>query len=235
VREKGTSGTRATLLGTAAHGVLETIDLATAPEDEIGRLLMARPEALALRARDLVALTADLRAASAALRREIAAGLGVVGREVPFVLPLPAAAPRVFLHGRLDLLAARGATQVVRDYKYATANDAAVANYGPQLGAYRLAVHAAGAADVAAELVFLRNGPVVRALPRIDLGAEEAALVSAGDGLATALGAGEIDAFPRGPASAEACTRLGCGYVGRCWGVPLTRKATSPPTRSAAS
>jgi hypothetical protein len=235
LREVGTGGTRARLLGTAAHGVLEAIDLAASAPEEIDHHLAARPEALALRTRELVALAADLRAAAAALRREVAAGLVVSGREVPFVLPLPVRGPTIFVHGRLDLLADRGATRVVRDYKYATASDAAVENHGAQLGAYRLAVHAAGADDVAAELVFLRGGPTVRPLPPIDLAAEEAALVRAGTALAEALGSGTIDAFPRGPTAAAMCTRLGCGYVRRCWGLPLTRTATSPTSRSAAS
>src|SRR5207249_2658825 len=82
-------GARATRLGTAAHGVLEAVDLAAAPDGEIARLVAARPEALALRSTELDALAADLRAATAALRGEIAAGLALVGREVPFVLALP--------------------------------------------------------------------------------------------------------------------------------------------------
>src|SRR5207253_10349551 len=47
--ERGAGGRRATRLGTAAHGVLKDIDLAAAPEDEIARLVAARPEAPALR------------------------------------------------------------------------------------------------------------------------------------------------------------------------------------------
>src|SRR5207247_1481222 len=181
--ERGTGGRRATRLGTAAHGVLEAIDLAAAPEDEIARLVAARPEALALRRSELEALAADLRAAAAALRGEIAAGLAIVGREVPFVLALPAGAPRVFLRGRLDLLARRGPAHVVRDYKYARPTAASVERYAPQLGAYELAVGAAGAAAVETELVFLRGAPVVRRLPPVDARDEEAALVEAGAAL----------------------------------------------------
>src|SRR5207244_1167315 len=139
------------------------------PAGATARLVAARPEALALRPSELAALAADLRAATAALRGEIAAGLAIVGREVPFVLALPAGTPRVFLHGRLDLLARRGPAHVVRDYKYARPAPAALESYAPQLGAYQLAVGAAGAAEVEAELVFLRGGPAV--LRRPPLGA----------------------------------------------------------------
>jgi len=215
--ERGTGGVRATRLGTAAHGVLEALDLAAAPDGEVARLLAARPEALALRRAELDALAGDLEAAAGALRAEMAAGLAIVGREVPFVLALPAGAPRVFLHGRLDLLARRGAVQIVRDYKYARPAPAAVEGYATQLGAYQLAVRAAGAAEVEAELVFLRGGPVVRRLPRIDVATEEAALVDAGIALGRALASGAIDVFPRRPEDPAACERLGCGYVRRCW------------------
>jgi len=216
--ERGTGGRRATRLGTAAHGVLEAVDLAAAPEDEIARLVTARPEALALRRSELEALAAELRAAAVALRGEIAAGLAIVGREVPFVLALPAGAPRVFLRGRLDLLARRGPAHVVRDYKYARPTAASVERYAPQLGAYELAVGAAGAAAVETELVFLRGAPVVRRLPPVDARDEEAALVEAGVALGQALASGAMDAFPRRPEDPAACERLGCGYVGRCWG-----------------
>src|SRR5439155_3390464 len=159
-----------------------------------------------------------------------------VGREVPFVLALPAGAPRVCLDGRLDLLARRGRVHVVRDYKYARPAAASVENYAPQLSAYQLAVRAAGAATVEAELVFLRSGPVVRRLPPLDVRREEAALVDAGVALGQALAAGAIDAFSRRPEAPAACERLGCGYVQRCWGlVSLTRRASSRPSGSAAS
>src|SRR5213594_3005596 len=217
--ERGTGGLRATRLGTAAHGVLEAVDFATAPDGEIARLVAARPEALALRPSELAALAADLRAATAALRGEIAAGLAIVGREVPFVLALPAGTPRVFLHGRLDLLARRGPAHVVRDYKYARPTAASVERYAPQLGAYQLAVRESGAAEVEAELVFLRGGPVVRRLPPLDARREAAELVDAGVALGRGLASGAIDAFPRRPEAPAACERLGCGYVRRCWGL----------------
>jgi hypothetical protein len=182
-----------------------------------------------------VAPAADVRAAVAALRGEIVAGVEVLEREVPFVLGLPAGAPRLFLHGRLDLLVRRDDVDVVRDYKYAAADPAAVANHGPQLAAYQLAVLGGGAERVAAELVFLRGGPVVRPVPPLDREAEEAALVEAGDRLARALAVGTADAFPRRPPDPAACAALGCGHVRRCWSAAVTRTASGPPSDSAAS
>jgi ATP-dependent helicase/nuclease subunit A len=230
--EPGTGGVRAALLGTAAHAVLEAVDLAAPAEEEVARRLSARPELLGLRTADVDALGADLRLAVAALGRDVAGGLTIVGREVPFVLPLPAAAPRLFLHGRLDLLARRGPALVVRDYKYARPSAAAAVNYGAQLAAYVLAVRATGVDTVEAELVFLRGGTVVERLPPLDAAREEEAFVSAGRALAEALGSGGVDAFPRGPSAPEVCRRLGCGHVSRCWGV--TRRAGDPPSDSAA-
>src|SRR5439155_438697 len=100
--ERGTGGLRATRLGTAAHGVLEAVDFATAPDGEIARLVAARPEALALRPSELAALAADLRAATAALRGEIAAGLAIVGREVPALVDAGVALGQALASGAID-------------------------------------------------------------------------------------------------------------------------------------
>ena len=148
-----------TLLGTTAHAVMERVDLAD-PEADVARRLAASPEALLLRPAESAALAADLRVAARTLAGELAAGLELVGREVPFVLPLPRREPCLFLHGRLDVLARRAGRYVVRDFKYATPSDAAVAQYGAQLGAYQLAVHTVGGGAVDGELVFLRGGTV---------------------------------------------------------------------------
>jgi ATP-dependent helicase/nuclease subunit A len=230
--ERGSGGARATLLGTAAHGVLETLDVDA--ETDVAARVAARPEVLALRPRDVEELTHSLEAAAAALRAERAAGLEVLGREVPFVLPLPRRRARVFVHGRLDVLARRGSRHVVRDYKYARPAPASIAGYGAQLAAYRLAVHAAGADEVDAELVFVRGATTVQPLPPLDRAAEEDGLVAAADQLGGALAAAHVDAFPRRPATPAACAALGCGYVRRCWSA-VTRTACGLPTRSDAS
>jgi hypothetical protein len=151
---------------------------------------------------------------------------------VPFVLPLPAGRPRLFLHGRIDLLGRRDGALVVRDYKYARPAAAALEVYGAQLGAYRLA---AGGAGVEAELVFLRGGTEVRRLPALDWEREARTLVAAADALGAAVAAGGATAFPRGPASPAVCATLGCGYIRRCWGPDVTRTASDPPFDSAAS
>src|SRR5207249_2295384 len=77
---------------------------------------------------------------------------------------------------------------------------------------------AALAADVEAELVFLRGGTMVRPVPCLDAAREEAALVEAAARLGRALASGAPDAFPRTPPGPAACEALGCGYVRRCWG-----------------
>ena len=212
--ERGSGGTRAALLGTAAHAVLEAVALDGAADDEIVRRLAT----FALPPADVAAVASDVRTAVAALRDDVAAGLEIVGREVPFVLALPRAAPRVFLHGRIDLLARRAGTLVVRDYKYVAPATASVETYAPQLGAYRLAA----GPGTAAELVFLRGGTVVRPLAPIDDAGETADLVGAADALGVALADGTAGAFPRRPPAPSACAALGCGYVGRCWPKSLT-------------
>jgi hypothetical protein len=126
---------RAALLGTAAHGVLEALALETADDAAVRRLVTARPEASGLNGAPLEELIADLSAAARVLRAEAAAGLEILGREVPFVLGLPRAAPRVFLHGRIDVLARRRRL-VVRDFKYALPSASAAAGYGAPLRAY---------------------------------------------------------------------------------------------------
>ena len=211
--ERGTGGLRATLLGTAAHGVLEAVDLGTTGDADIDGELAARPETLVLRSGELARLASDLRAAAAGIGAEIRAGLEILGREVPFVLPLPRHQPRVFLQGRIDVLARRGGRLLVRDYKYAQPSHAAVVAHADQLAAYRLAI----APDAAGELVFLRGGPAVRALPPLDVEGQVEALVDAGVALGAAMASGEPSAFPKRPPSAVVCARLGCGYVRRCW------------------
>jgi ATP-dependent helicase/nuclease subunit A len=233
--ERGTGGMRATLLGTAAHGVLEALDLEAAPDAEIRRHLDARPEALVLRAAEREALAADLAGAAAALRADVAAGLEIVGREVPFVLGLPRPAPRLFLHGRIDLLARRADAHVIRDYKYTRPGPASLEHHAPQLAAYRLAVLAARGTPVDAELVFLRGGTTVRRLGSLDAAAEEQALVRAGAALGASLASGTMDAFPRTPETPAVCEGLGCGYVRRCWGGAITRTASARRSGSAAS
>ncbi len=220
--ERGQGGARARLLGTAAHGVLEVLPLEASgnpdPEPEVRAYLAAMPETLALSSADVDSLTRDVTRAARALRAEVAAGLVVVGREVPFVLPLPVGRPRLLVQGRIDFLGQRGATAVVRDYKYARASAGAAMQYVTQLAAYQLAVAGAGGGPVEADVLFLRDEPVRWAMPALDAGAEGARLLEAGISLGEASGRSDADAFPRRPPDPDACTALGCGYVRRCWG-----------------
>jgi ATP-dependent helicase/nuclease subunit A len=228
-------GAGATRLGVAAHGILETVDFAAAPDrGDLGARVDARAEALVLSARQRTALADDLFAAVRALAADVAAGLEIVGREVPFVLALPASAPAVVLRGRIDLLARRDGRFVVVDFKYAAPSERGVAGYADQLAAYQLAIARGRGGPVAAELRFLRGGSVVRALPACDPDAEERRLVEAGTALGAALHDGTADAFPRRPPNSDACIALGCGFVRRCW-APVTRRAADPPSDSAAS
>src|SRR5581483_1722491 len=231
VPERGTGGERATLMGTLAHAVLERLDLERATVDAIAARVAERPEALRLRDAERTALVADLVAAAASLRADVAGGLVVVARELPFVLPLRAGDTEVFLHGRIDLLARRSGALVVRDYKYAAPGPEGAARYAAQLAPYRLAV-AAGGVPAAAEIVFLRGGTVVEPLPPIDGDAERAALARAAVALAGADARGGAEAFPRGPDTVADCEALGCGYVRRC---RLTRRAPDSRYDRAAS
>jgi RecB family exonuclease len=228
-------GGRGRRLGLAAHEVLETIDLERATADDVVRAVGGSVHAFALRATDRTALAADVAGAVAAVQTEIAAGLQIVGREVPFVLPLPAdGSPRVFLEGRIDLLARRDDALIVRDYKYATPSPDAVVRHGPQLAAYRLAVADAGG-PAAGELVFLRGRTEVVPLPALDRTVEERATVEAAVALGVAQARGDVDAFPRRPPGPQACAALGCGYVRWCWSAAATDTAPDRPTCSGAA
>jgi ATP-dependent exoDNAse (exonuclease V) beta subunit len=230
VVEPGRGGVRGRRLGLAAHDVLETLDLERASDDDVVRALAGSAHAVELRPRERMALAADLAAAVAAVQAEMAAGLEIVGREVPFVLPLPGGStPRVFLEGRIDLLVRRRGALVVRDYKYTAPSAEAVAQHAAQLVAYRLAVAGPGEAAADGELVFLRGGPAVVPLPAVDRMREEATTVEAALALGAAQARADADAFPRRPPGPAACEALGCGYVRWCWGAVST--GTGPDRR----
>jgi hypothetical protein len=190
-----------------------------------------------LRAAELDAVVTDLVAASALVQREQTAGLVMLAREEPIALGIPASAPEVVLHGRIDVLARRGGALVVQDYKYAEPSAAAAAEYGEQLAAYRLAVRRRTGEEVAGELVFVRGAPRIVALPPLDAARMEAALLAAGRGLAAVAGRRDLEAYPRGPESPDACERLGCELVRRCWsgGPGVIDSARDARPRTAAS
>jgi hypothetical protein len=214
----GVRGRRRKLAGLLAHGLLETIDFeADVSSAALAALARSRPETLQLGERDVAAVIADLAGAAALVRRELAEGLEIVAREEPVVLALPAAAPEVVLHGRIDVLARRGGQPVVQDYKYAQASSARTADYAAQLDAYRLAVERATGVCAAGEIVFLRGAPRIVALPPIDAETIEAELLAAGRALAAVGGRRDRDAYPRTPPTPAACEEMACAFVRRCW------------------
>ena len=201
-------------LGTAAHAALETIDLACSPAERAGAVTTALAGARGLSDGERVEIGCDL---IAALARWANADrdLVVLGRELPFCLPL-AGAPRLFIRGRIDLVAARGTRLVVRDYKYArpAPDDDA---YRVQVEIYALAVAAAhpGRA-VDAEIEYLR-GAGERVGAALDLPAARERLCRVGTDLAAALAAGDASAFPKAYAVPTPCRALGCAFISRCF------------------
>jgi ATP-dependent helicase/nuclease subunit A len=220
----GGRGRNRRLAGLLAHGVLEQVDVTRDVDAKtLAVLARRRPETLHLRAADVDGVVADLDAAIAFVRREVAAELVVLAREEPVVLALPAAAPELLLYGRIDVLARRHGTLVVQDYKYAEASPARVREYAEQLAVYRLAVERRTGEPVAGEIVFVRGTPSVASLPPLDAVATEVALLARGRALAAVAGRREAEAFPRGPVAPAACRMLGCGFVGRCWRIDAPR------------
>jgi hypothetical protein len=225
IDQTGPRGRRRKLAGLLAHGLLETIDLtADASAEVLEALARNRPETLQLRDRDVATVVADLAAATALVRSEMAHGLEIVAREHPLVLALPAGSPELVLHGRIDVLARRSGQLVVQDYKYARASGAHAIEYAAQLDAYRLAVERDTGTGVAGEIVFLRGAPRIVSLPPLDAPTLEADLLAAGRALAAVAARRDRDAFPRHPVAPDVCEAMGCAYVRRCW-----RPDTRPP------
>jgi ATP-dependent helicase/nuclease subunit A len=223
----GQSRTRR-LAGLLAHGVLEEIDVTHDVDAKtLAALARRRPETLRLGTPDVDGVVADLDAAIAFVRREVADGLTVLAREEPVVIAMPAATPELVLYGRIDVLARRDGALVVQDYKYAEASPARVREYGDQLAAYRLAVERRTGEAVAGEIVFVRGTPSVASLPPLDAAATEAALLARGRALAAVAGRREAEALPRAPEAPAACRALGCGFVGRCWRTDVRRLSDS--------
>ena len=218
IDQTGPRGRRRKLAGLLAHGLLETIDFeAEASEATLGALARTRPETLQLSERDVARVVANLAAATALVRSELAQGLEIVAREQPVVLAVPAASPELVLHGRIDVLARRRGQLVVQDYKYARASSAHAIEYAAQLDAYRLAVERDTGTGAAGEIVFLRGTPRIVTLPPLDAAALEAELLAAGRALAAVAGRRDGDAFARGPARPDICEAMGCAFVRRCW------------------
>jgi ATP-dependent exoDNAse (exonuclease V) beta subunit len=228
--DAGAGGRRARLAGMLAHGILEQVDYAHPVDDVVLHELGRRsPESLQLTTAEIAAVVTDLGAATALVGRAIGDGLELVAREEAVTLGLPAAAPEVVLHGRIDVLGRRAGAFVVQDYKYAEATAARVVEYADQLAAYRVAVARLTDAPVGGEILFLRGSPCFVSLAPLDVPRAEAELLDAGRALGAVLGRRDADAFPRRPAAPEACRALGCGFVRRCWSARGTRVTDSAP------
>ena len=201
-------------MGVATHAALETLDLACAPADRPGAVTAALARARGLSDGERAEIARDLLAALARwadVDREIV----VLGRELPFCLPV-AGTPRLFIRGRIDLVAARGARLVVRDYKYARPAPDGEA-YRVQMEIYALAVataHPGRAID--AEIDYLR-GAGERVEIALDFPAARERLCRVGTDLAAALAAGDASAFPKAYPGPASCRALGCAFVPRCF------------------
>ncbi|MFZ0889916.1 MAG: PD-(D/E)XK nuclease family protein, partial [Candidatus Binataceae bacterium] len=202
-------------MGIVAHAVLERLDRGLAGrtlEDEIARLVGAMaagkgldPGRRAALARDIVRYAASREGAER-----------IVGREVPFFLSVAESDVALFVRGRIDVIVERDGRLVVRDYKYARGDQTEPQTYRVQMECYALAAQSEyPGRPVDAELIFIRDRVSVARLPIAD--AEEIRNKLAALGRA-ALAAARTDRYPIKPTGPEACRRLGCGYIRRCWG-----------------
>ena len=201
-------------MGVAVHAALERLDLACAPGERAGVVASALARARGLSDGERAEIAGVL---CAALGRWADADrdLVILGRELPFCLPLTGT-PRLFIRGRIDLVAARGMRLVVRDYKYARSAPDGEA-HRVQVETYALAVAAAhpGRA-IDAEIEYLR-GAGERIAVRIDLAVAKERVRRIGTELAAAFAAGDASAFPKAYAAPTACRALGCAFVPRCF------------------
>lgn len=204
----------AATLGIAVHKILETIDFGAAAgalERKTAEIAAAHdipPDTQREIVRDLRRYLATAAARPPERARH--------DRELPFFMCAAAGDPAIYLRGRIDLLISDGRRAIVRDYKYAKSSGArGVAEYALAGQCYALAVSAAYPdCEVTAEVVYLRGGVrrVELDLPKPDEIRRRVAAL--GRELAAAARAGE---WPKTPADARECRRLGCGYVTRCW------------------
>jgi len=121
----------------------------------------------------------------------------------------------LYIRGRIDLIVRAERGLIVRDYKYARHVSSDKRAYQIQMESYAIAAASRYPDEtVAAELLFLRDGPA----------AMEVALPPRSDSIRhlAALARELIDArqrrdFPRRPESPDTCRKLRCGYIRRCW------------------
>ncbi|TPW20168.1 MAG: hypothetical protein FD126_1959, partial [Elusimicrobia bacterium] len=155
---------RAKLVGTLCHKVLERWDYRK------GGNLAKRTEAAwkALKGADPTAdwdlvyaeATAVLSKFVKSEAAEVLSGVDILGREVPFLRPLPDGSVQ---RGAMDLLYRKGGKVWVADYKTAAVKDAktAQAEWGDQGAAYTSAVEAASGEPARFAVVSLKSGELI--------------------------------------------------------------------------
>jgi ATP-dependent helicase/nuclease subunit A len=213
------SGTRGSALeaGSLAHAILERL----APRlgrhialDEIDKLVNQLAAGTSLDSASIADIARDL-TRYADERERASPTETIIGRELPFFLRIADDSDfTLFIRGQIDLLAESDGALIVRDYKYARADDDP-AGYEIQLRAYAVAVQEANPdRQVRTELMYLRD-----ALKRIEVRLPSPAEIRE---QLRDLGSAMLDAraqsdYPKKPASSEICRQLRCGYVARCW------------------
>jgi len=206
-------------MGLVAHAVLEAID-EPPPADDLVKTVRATVDRHAagtgLSSAERAEIAADLACYLAAYPpRGAAADKSVVEREVPFFINLRDDGVSLYIRGRIDLIVRAERGLIVRDYKYARHVSSDKRAYQIQMESYAIAAASRYPDEtVAAELLFLRDGPA----------AMEVALPPRSDSIRhlAALARELIDArqrrdFPRRPESPDTCRKLRCGYIRRCW------------------
>jgi ATP-dependent helicase/nuclease subunit A len=222
-------GGGATAMGTIAHAVLEQLTPAPPPrglEEEITRLVGLHGAGTTLDAAERGPLVRDLLRYASSPEYLAAAlpGTAAVRRETPFFMSIESAGLTLFVRGRIDLLSDDGERLVVSDYKYARG---AGGDYQVQMECYALAaVEAVPGRSVTAEVVYLRERTERRRLKLPPPAQIRAHLLAIGRRIAAARAERGAAGYPKRPAEPRVCRALGCGYVARCWRVPLQPRAT---------
>ncbi len=211
------AGTDALEAGSVAHAALERLAsrLGTGiARDEIEPLLRELAVGTALDRRRITAIARDL-ARYADERARTAPGEKIVGRELPFFMSITDGGDfTLYVRGQIDLLVESAGALVVRDYKYARADENPSA-YDVQLRAYALAVgEAYSGRTLRGELHYLRDRTEARQIPLPPPAEIRAQLLTLGRAM---LDSRALSDYPKKPTSPELCRELECGYIARCW------------------
>jgi ATP-dependent helicase/nuclease subunit A len=200
------------LMGLAAHAILEQLDFGPAglvAPSEFARTAVAAASEYQLTPAGQARLVNDLGRYLMELRFPADA---TIEREVPFFLRA-SDDPELFVRGRIDVMCVTTSSVTIRDYKYARPSDSSA--YQLQMEIYALAVaEAYGGREVSAELIFLREGPVVRPIELRALTAIQSQLQVLAREFIAAQSSLE---WIKRPSNVSACRRLRCGYIPQCW------------------